>query len=388
MLPLNESRLAIRLRYIRQRLRKSLRLAEVRYVRKNRVRWYYRHRDYAPPPSMITLRVTNQCNLRCTQCGQWGDNGVFHDRDRARTGDLTTAQWQRFLDQMSGTCPHVYFFGGEPMLRTDLLALVKHAAGRGMITGINTNGTFLRGRGAEIVEAGLDYILVSVDGPREVNNLIRIGTRDAFGLATAGVQELVEARKRRKDACPLIEVFMTLTTANQGEILSTAKIARELGADYFSLAAGMFTTPQLAAESERAYRAEFGVSPAFYRGFVRDVTGMQPQAILRDVTAARQLWGKRFKEYPPIDFDLAQYYHHPEQPLSNRPCIAPWLTMQIMPDGTMTFCEDFADLPCGNITREHPLDLWNNSRSREWRRRIRTKGVFSAESRCVAHYLY
>jgi MoaA/NifB/PqqE/SkfB family radical SAM enzyme len=360
---------------------------EVRYVRKQRVRWYYRHHDHAPPPSMITLRMTNQCNLRCTQCGQWGEHGAFHDRTRAASRDLTTAQWQTLLDQMSASCPHVYFFGGEPMSRPDLLPLVRHAANRGMVTGINTNGTFLRGRGKDIVQAGLDYILVSIDGPREVNNLIRLGTPDAFGIAAAGVCELVAARRQSGRLCPLIEVFMTLTTTNQGEILSTARIARELGADYFSLAAGMFTTPELAAQSDREYQAEFGIAPAFYQGFVRDVGDMNAQAILRDVRAVRALWGKRFKEYPPIDFDLDTYYHRPEQKLNNRPCIAPWLTMQIMPDGTMAFCEDFADLPCGNVTEQHPLDLWNNTRSRAWRRRIRTKGVFAAESRCVAHYL-
>jgi MoaA/NifB/PqqE/SkfB family radical SAM enzyme len=386
----SESRLTLRLRYAVAHFRKSLRLMEVRGPRKWRVRWYYRHRDHAPPPSMITLRMTNQCNLRCTQCGQWGEHGAFHDRTRAGavSSELTTAQWRTFLDQMSPSCPHVYFFGGEPMLRRDLLPLVRHAAERGMATGVNTNGTILRGRGEEIVKSGLDYILVSIDGPREVNNLIRIGPRDPFAMTREGVKELVAARRRSGALCPLIEVFMTLTTENQGEILTTAKIARELGADYFSLAAGMFTTPEFAAESAREYEAEFGIAPAFYGGFVRDVSRMDAVAILRDVRAVRALWGARFKEYPPMEFDLETYYRRPEQKLNDRPCIAPWLTMQIMPDGTMAFCEDFADLPCGNVTREHPLDLWNNERSRAWRRRIRTKGVFAAESRCVAHYLH
>jgi MoaA/NifB/PqqE/SkfB family radical SAM enzyme len=388
MLSLRDSRLSLRLRYASKHFRKSVRLLEVRHLRKNLVRWHYCRRDYAPPPSMITLRMTNQCNLRCTQCGQWGENGAFRHRPEAPRKELTTSQWRTFLDQMSGSCPHVYFFGGEPMLRRDLLPLVRWAAEKGMATGVNTNGTFLRGRGDEIVGAGLDYIIVSIDGPREVNNLIRIGYRDSFGIATEGVQEVVAARRRNKALCPLIEIFMTLTPDNQGEILSTARIARELGADYFSLAAGMFTTPELAAASEREYQAEFGIAPTFYHGFVRDVSRMNADAIMRDVRTIRALWGSRFKEYPPIKFDLATYYHRPEQKLSHRQCIAPWLTMQIMPDGTMAFCEDFADLPCGNVTQEHPLDLWNNSRSRAWRRRIRTKGVFAAESRCVAHYLH
>ena len=382
------SRFAIRLQYARQRWRKAMRLMAVRYWRKNWVRWYFRNRDYAPAPSMVTLRMTNQCNLRCTQCGQWGENGAFHDRAEARTKELSTNEWRRFIDQIADDCPHVYFFGGEPMLRPDLLSLIRYASDRHVITGVNTNGTILRGRAQAIVDSGLDYIMVSLDGPREVNNLIRIGTPDAFGIAASGIQELVEARRRSGRACPLIEVFMTLTTKNQTEILRTASIARELGADYFSLAAGMFTTAELAAASAREYRAEFGIDPAFYHGFVRDVAGMNAAAIMRDVQAVRSLLGGRFKEYPPIDFDLDKYFHQPEQKLHNRPCIAPWLTMQIMPDGTLSFCEDFADLPCGNVTQEHPLELWNNSRSRAWRRRIRTKGVFAAESRCVAHHLY
>jgi len=337
---------------------------------------------------MIMLRTTNRCNLRCTQCGQWGENGAFHHRPSVLQSELTTAQWLTFLEQMAGSCPHVYFFGGEPMVRRDLLPLVRRASERGMATGINTNGTFLRGRGQEIVRSGLDYILVSIDGPRELNNLIRIGSGDPFGKTSEGVQELVSARRRESALCPFIEIFMTLTPENQGEILSTAKIARELGADYFSLAAGMFTTPELADASDREYEREFGVRPTFYHGFVRDVSRMNTDAMMRQITAVRALWADRLKEYPPIKFDLTTYYHQPEQKLSDRPCIAPWLTMQIMPDGTLAFCEDFADLPCGNITREHPLDLWNNSYSRSWRRRIRTKGVFAAESRCVAHYLY
>ena len=388
MLSLQNSRLALRLRYASGHFRKTLRLLQVRYLRKGLVRWHYSHRDHAPAPSMITLRMTNHCNLRCTQCGQWGEHGAFLNAPSAPRQELTTAQWCTFLDQMSGSCPHVYFFGGEPMMRKDLLSLVHWAAERDMATGVNTNGTFLRGRGDDIVRSGLDYILVSIDGPREVNNMIRIGPRDSFGMATEGVQELVAARRRNRALCPLIEIFMTLTPENQGEILSTARIARELGADYFSLAAGMFTTAELATVSEREYQAEFGIAPTFYRGFVRDVSRMNADAIMRDVHAIRALWGSRFKEYPPIKFDLATYYHQPEQKLSSRQCIVPWLTMQIMPDGTMAFCEDFADLPCGNVTREHPLELWNNSHSRAWRRRIRTKGVFAAESRCVAHYLH
>ena len=76
---------------------------------------------------------------------------------------------------MAPFCPHIYFFGGEPFMCKDLLDLVRFAAAYGVVTGVNTNGNFLSGRGNDIIASALDYLIVSLDGPRAVNNLIRRG---------------------------------------------------------------------------------------------------------------------------------------------------------------------------------------------------------------------
>ena len=196
----------------------------------------------------------------------------------------------------------------------------------------------------------------------------------------------MKARQDANSRYPLIEIFMTLTTDNQQKITETAQIARSAGVDYFSLALGMFTTKELAKESVEQYKQEFGIEPRFYDGFVRDVTRMNPGLIADQIMAVRAQWGSRYKHNPPVRADLSQYFRRPRERLTRRQCISPWLTMQVMPDGEMTFCEDFADLPVGNICARDPLDLWNNEVSRSWRRRIRTVGKF-VESRCVAHYL-
>ena len=52
MLSLRDSRLGLRLRYALERSRKFVGVLNVRYLRKNLVRCYYRHRDVAPPPSI------------------------------------------------------------------------------------------------------------------------------------------------------------------------------------------------------------------------------------------------------------------------------------------------------------------------------------------------
>jgi MoaA/NifB/PqqE/SkfB family radical SAM enzyme len=385
---LRMSRWLIRGAFAARRFRKCLRILEVRALRGPLIRHYFRHGDYAPPPSMITLRTTNLCNLRCKQCAQWGERGVFLREVRPEPArNLSTEDWKAFIRRMAPHCPHIYFFGGEPFLRQDLLELVRYAHDRGVVTGINTNGHFLRAKGVEIVKSSLDYLMVSLDGPAAVNDRIRLGSPGGFATVVAGVEELVRARSGLGSRFPLIEMILTLTEENQGSIVETAEIARDLRADYFAVTFGIFTTEELARQSSEQIRSEFGVEPKFYHGFVRDMSRMDPGVIAGQIREVRRLWRSRYKQYPPMDFDIADYFRRPESPLIHKPCVSPWMTMQVMANGDMVYCEDFADLSIGNVMEQDPLALWNGPASRSWRRRIRSKGIFPAESRCTSYYL-
>jgi hypothetical protein len=164
-------------------------------------------------------------------------------------------------------------------------------------------------------------------------------------------------------------------------------LALQLGVEYFAVTFGIFTTPELAQESSEQFKEEFGVNPSFYKGFVRDVSKMAPELIAAQIHEVKRMWGSRYKQYPPVKFSVSDYYRKPERTLVNRPCIAPWMTMQVMPNGDMAYCADFPDLVTGNVREQDPLALGNNPASRSWRRRIRTKGIFAAETRCCDYYL-
>ncbi|MGH9196093.1 MAG: radical SAM protein, partial [Acidimicrobiia bacterium] len=184
------TRWLLRLSYAVDRLRKTLKILKVRLWRKPMIRLYYSRSDYAPAPCMITLRLTSNCNLRCVQCGQWGDRGVFVRPDRpAFPKEMSMQEWKAFIDRVASYCPHIYFFGGEPFLRKDCLELVRFATSKNVIAGVNTNGNFLAGNGRAIVDSGMDYLIVSLDGPKEINNQIRLGTLDVYETVVRGVKE-------------------------------------------------------------------------------------------------------------------------------------------------------------------------------------------------------
>src|SRR5262249_16785697 len=149
-----------------------------------------------PRPQLITLQVDNRCNLRCVQCWEWGREGAYKEEEISNSGTETdTAQWLRFIKTVSRWRPFLFFFGGEPFLREDIITLLEAAAAR-CPTAINTNATRLTPEIAEsVVSSGLDYLIASVDGPEAINDKIRVGN-NTFRRATQGIRHVIEARRR------------------------------------------------------------------------------------------------------------------------------------------------------------------------------------------------
>jgi radical SAM protein with 4Fe4S-binding SPASM domain len=117
----------------------------------------------------VYLHVTHRCRQACRHC---------YDRGRGAPGDeLTTAEWRRVIDQCAdlGATGFV-FIGGDPLLRDDLEELVAHVTGvRGATARFFFNGLVGRARAETLADAGHGRLrpLVSIDGPREVNDTLR-----------------------------------------------------------------------------------------------------------------------------------------------------------------------------------------------------------------------
>jgi hypothetical protein len=70
-----------------------------------------------PLPDEIAFKLTNQCNLRCTHCYQWGDNGHHHDLDlRAQRQHLSFDIVAGVFAATRELGSNVYLWGGEPLM--------------------------------------------------------------------------------------------------------------------------------------------------------------------------------------------------------------------------------------------------------------------------------
>jgi MoaA/NifB/PqqE/SkfB family radical SAM enzyme len=129
-------------------------------------------------PAVISLTLTNTCNLRCRMCGQWGTSGYLNRREKPVP--LPAARWIELVEEAARHGVKVVGIrGGEPFLFPGIIQILKAIKERGVFGYIDTNGTLLERFASEILESGIDAINLSVDGPEEIHDRVR-GVPGAF----------------------------------------------------------------------------------------------------------------------------------------------------------------------------------------------------------------
>jgi len=128
----------------------------------------------------ITLHVSNDCNLRCTYC--YADGGKYA-QDRQLMTEKTALDFVHFFADRFDIVEHVVFFGGEPMMNIPIIEKVCEEfnlmCSQGKLDrvpsfGIITNGTILNQKVVDLVNEHIQFITVSIDGPKDVNDSNRV----------------------------------------------------------------------------------------------------------------------------------------------------------------------------------------------------------------------
>jgi GeoRSP system radical SAM/SPASM protein len=106
-------------------------------------------------PLYINWAITNRCNFRCRHCYSRQDPGE-------EMGTAVLLSCIHKAAQAGVMC--VNFGGGEPLLRTDLLSIVRFSCQEGLRVSMNTNGYLLgRDTARALKDAGMTSVGVSID---------------------------------------------------------------------------------------------------------------------------------------------------------------------------------------------------------------------------------
>ena len=236
-------------------------------------------------PFFLAHAVTFGCNSHCQTCSYW-------KLTRRMKEDLSTDEVFELLDEgYAAGMRGYYLFGGEPLIRKDVGAIVDYARSKGFLTTMNTNGSSLASKAATLT--GLDFAFVSLDYFNGYHDAIR-GRSGSFDEVVRGIRRL------REIAPTKVTLVTTISRLNLDAIEPMARLAQELGVQ-ISYNAVEPTMDFGLTDSTASPNARLGLTPAELRSFYDRLLQvkhdgyplLETEQVLRDFTEGRA-WTCRF----------------------------------------------------------------------------------------------
>jgi radical SAM protein with 4Fe4S-binding SPASM domain len=225
-------------------------------------------------------------------------------------GAMDLATFRRVVDDLPDLETLTLQGLGEPLLAPDLVKMVRHASARGIRVGFNSNGTLLtRERAEALIDAGLDWLHVSIDGATAATHeAIREGVD--FAAVTRNVRGLTEVMRARRAERPRVCIVVVAMRRNAAELGDLVRLAATLGVGSVRVQglshsfddtadsdayAGIraFTREEALWEGDPAARRAFGAARA-----AADETGVDLRLPRMEPRPARRAPGQRGCDWP------------------------------------------------------------------------------------------
>jgi uncharacterized protein len=188
------------------------------------------------PLSTMVLNVTNQCNLSCAYCYEYGEDRIVqteNGRQPKWMSEETARESVDFLLRESGRVAHLTFFGGETLMNFKVLkAAVAYATARAADLGkeidfsLTTNATLLKPDVIDFLAEHRFGVTISIDGPPDLQNKFRVFSNGAGSYAV--VEPKIRALLSKHRSRPIgARVTLTRNTLQVRRIYD--HLTREIG---------------------------------------------------------------------------------------------------------------------------------------------------------------
>jgi MoaA/NifB/PqqE/SkfB family radical SAM enzyme len=282
---------------------------------------------------VLILNPHSRCNCRCAMCDIWKTTEAqeisVHDLKRQLESiERLHVQW-------------VVLSGGEALMHSDLWSLVGLLRERQIRITLLSSGLLL-GRHAVSLVRSVDDVIISLDGPRAIHNVIR-GVPGAFEIAAAGIASIFE-----RDPNFRISARCTVQRSNFRHLRETVDAARALCLNSISFLAAdvdstAFARPDgwpiekkaaIGLDSAEIAVLESEIEALIARGECGGFVCESPEKLRRIARHFRALLNEMLPVAPA--------------------CNAPWKSAVIEADGTVRPC--FFHGAIGNLKSGTPLD--------------------------------
>jgi radical SAM protein with 4Fe4S-binding SPASM domain len=294
-------------------------------------------------PYVVSWNLTYRCNLACEHCYlDAGGTPLVGTENFADRSELGTEECFKVIDDIVAFAPEclTILTGGEPLLRRDILQIVRRASERGLWVVVGTNGVSITENVARrLAEAGARGLSLSLDA-------LDPDRHDRFRMVRGAWRNTVEgAEILNRTGLP----FIVQTTAGSHNLSELEAIAD-------------FAHDRLAAKVWNLYF----LVPTGRGKFVSDITPAQYDEVLGSLYRIQKKYDRRMlvnaKCAPHYIKTLLEHGEPPTRTYSDGAggCPAGTHYMGIRPNGDITPCP-YLPVFAGSLRSSSLTELWTSS---------------------------
>jgi len=297
-------------------------------------------------PLAVFWEITNTCNLKCIHC--------YKRAGKAEQNELSTKECLQLVREMGKMhVMRVNFGGGEPLLRKDLLRIIRATKKAGMMTGLTTNGTLLTKEiASQLAKLGVP-VQVSLDGARAT-------THERIRGKSGSYQQAIDAIHILTGLGVDTRIGTVVMRPNLNEIPRMPQVIQSLGVKIWNL--------MLLIPVGRATKSLM-ISPSQLKDLATELKAIRsqfPELIFPDITGKFGLQRQENEGDRACLLDSNQGYSG---------CAAAHINLGISPQGYVRPCDFIPPSRANDNVREKSLsEIWINGHEFEAWRNIQIRG--------------
>jgi radical SAM protein with 4Fe4S-binding SPASM domain len=366
-------------------------------IRSQTRRQLSRDPGHAPPlPLEVSLQLTYKCNLRCTHCYQWNEQGFFRDYSaQKQKTELDLAIIEKVLHETAEVRAKVFLWGGEPLVHSRFPEISRLLQQYPRTINMCTNGLLLEESLDSLVPLGENLnILVSLDGLKEQHEALR--GRNTFARTVHNLATML-ALKRAGEFRGELSLSCMVSNETAGQLFDFAVWAEALGVNSVYFQFPWYISEAVADAMDETYATHFAwlnsvpaKGTATWRSYTYRLAPEKLSTLQSEMArVAARTWGIRIRYQPEVSPDeLGDFVNGTSRPAQGKSqCLAVSNRMEVHADGQVSSCKFFPEFIVGDLQATSVRELWQSERFRRVRELLHHLGLMPVCSKCILLYL-
>jgi radical SAM protein with 4Fe4S-binding SPASM domain len=346
-------------------------------------------------PEELAFKLTNRCNLRCTHCYQWNEQGYHHALSaKEKRGELDLAIVDKVLRATQRVKSNVFIWGGEPLAYGAWDGLIDILDRADRWTSICTNGMLIEKRLQSLLRISKRLeMYIALDGFEAEHDALR--GRGSFGKTLEGIRLLLEARTAGRYEGE-ITVNCVIQDSMVGRLFDFVRFLESEGVDAVYLSFPWHISNETSLMMDDYFQDHLSwielateTSKASWHSYTFALDPENVEKLSSELARVdNESWRTKVRYNPALkpaemrDFFLGS--HRPAQKKTR--CLALKSRMDVYPNGDVVSCHLFPEFVVGNLSTASVAEVWHGDQFDGMRKTIDKCGLMPICAKCNLLY--